>query len=214
VCYIVAGFGSISADSAIFNMEIHQNTIFIKQRDIILTNDAWTVIVNLDFSTYEQTIAKLRDDLYFIQKFKSPLAPVHELSHIEYVLQKLEDEIYAFREMLPRLDKRRAIMSAVGSVLKWAFGAATLFDVEELHKTVDKMHRTEGDIVHSVSYQMTYLRTLDSAVKFNTEAVETLSEKVKDIMLDSNKWKDETDVAVHWLNYTLYNQSSIFTYVH
>jgi hypothetical protein len=49
------------------------------------------------------------------------------------------------------------------------------------------MHRTEGDIVHSVSHQMTYLKTLDSAVKFNTKAVEILSEKVKDITLDSNK---------------------------
>jgi len=43
--------------------------------------------------------------------------------------------------------------------------------------------------------------------------VETLSEKVKDILLDSNKWKNETDIAIHWLNYTLYNHSSIFTYV-
>ena len=90
MCYIVAGFGSISADSTIFNTEIHQITIFIKQRDTILTNDAWIVMVNLDFITYEQTIAKLRDYLYYIQKFKSPLAPVHELSHIQYVLQKLE----------------------------------------------------------------------------------------------------------------------------
>jgi len=113
-----------------------------------LANVAWTVIVNFDFSIYEQTIAKLRDDLYYIQKLKSPLAPLHELSHIEYVLQKLEGEIYAFREMLPRLDKRRAIMSAVGSGLKWVFGRANLLDVEELHKTVDKMHRTEGEIVH------------------------------------------------------------------
>ena len=67
----------------------------------------------------------------------------------------MEDEIYAFREMLPHLDKRHAIMSAVGSMLKFVFGTATLLDVEELHKTADKMHRTEGDIVHSVNHQMT-----------------------------------------------------------
>ena len=52
-----------------------------------------------------------------------------------------------------------------------------------------------------------------TAVKFNTEAVETLSERVKAIMLDSNKWKVETDITIHWLNYTLYNQSNTFTYV-
>jgi hypothetical protein len=57
------------------------------------------------------------------------------------------------------------------------------------------------------------VKYLDSAVKFNTEAVETLSEWVKAIMLDSNKWKDETDIAIHWLNYTLNKQSNTFTYV-
>ena len=115
--------------------------------------------------------------------------------------------------MLPRLDKRRAVLIAVGSMLKWFFGMATLLGVKELHKTVDKMHRTEGDIIHSVNHQMTYLKTLDSAVKFNTEAVNTLSEKVKVTMLDSNKWKDETYIAIHWLNYTIFNQSTTFTYI-
>ena len=74
--------------------------------------------INLDFCPYEQTIAKIRDDLLYIQNFKTSLAPVHELNHIEYVLQKLQDEINAFREMLPRLDKRRAVLSTVGSRLK------------------------------------------------------------------------------------------------
>jgi hypothetical protein len=34
---------------------------------------------------------------------------------------------------------------------------------------------------------MKYLKTLDSAVRFNIEAVESLSEKVEAITLDSNK---------------------------
>jgi len=96
-------------------------TIFIKRRDIILTSDARTVIVNLEISTYEPAIAKLRHDLFYIQKFKTSLAPVREMKFIEYLLQKLVDEMNAFREILPRLDKRRAVLRAVGSVLKWFF---------------------------------------------------------------------------------------------
>ena len=88
-----------------------------------------------------------------------PLTLVYELNHIEYVLQKFEDEINAFREMLPPLDKRSAVLSTVGSMLKWAFGTATLLDVQKLHRTVDEMHRTEGDIIHSVNYQMTYSKS-------------------------------------------------------
>jgi hypothetical protein len=171
------------------------------------------VIVNLDFSPYEHSITKLKDDLFYIQKFKTPLAPLYKLNHIEYKLQKLEEEINIFRKMLPLLDKRRAVFSAVGSMLKWVFGTSTLLDVEELHRTVDKMHKTKGDIIHSVNHQMTYSKTRDTAVKFNTEDVETLSEKVKVITLDSNKWMDETDITIHLLNYTLYNQSNTFTYI-
>ena len=104
---------------------------------------------------------------------------------------------------IPRATSLR--LSAVGSILKWAFGTATLLDVEKLHRTVDEMRRTEGDIIYSVNHQMTYLKSPDSAVKFNTEAVETLFEKVKAIMLDLNKWKDETDIVIHWMNYTFYN---------
>jgi len=92
-----------------------------------------------------------------------------------------------------------------GFYVKIGFGTATLLDVEKSHRTVDEMHRTEGDIIHSVNYQMTYLKSLDFAVWFNTEAVETLFEKVKAIMLDLNKWKDETDIVIHWMNYTIYN---------
>jgi hypothetical protein len=113
ICYVVAGLWSISANNAISSTEIHQNTVFIKQRDVMFTNGARTVVVNLDFSPYEQTIAKVRDDLSYIQNFKTPLAPVYELTHTEYVLQKLEDEINASREMLPRLDKRHAVLRAV-----------------------------------------------------------------------------------------------------
>jgi len=62
------------------------------------------------------------------------------------------------------------------------------FDVKQ-YGGQDKENHVSDDsytaiMENSFSHQMTYLETLDSAVKFNTEAVETLSEKVKDIMLD------------------------------
>jgi hypothetical protein len=75
------------------------------------------------------------------------------------------------------------------------------------------VHRTEGNIIHSAPHQMIYLKTLDSAVKFNTQIVGTLSEKVKAVKLDSNKWKDDFDIAIHWLYYTIYNHSNTITYI-
>jgi hypothetical protein len=54
------------------------------------------------------------------------------------------------------------------------FRCSYVVDVEELHRTVDKMHRTEENIIHSVNHQMPYVKVLDSAIKFNTEAVKTI----------------------------------------
>jgi len=175
-----------------------------------LSNDAWTVAVNLDLNLYEQTISKLRNDFFHTSKFKTLIVPVHELNNIYHILEKFEDVLTVFREMLPRLDNRRVVSSAVGSTSKWFLFTATLLDLEELHRTVDQLHRTEGEIFHSVNHQMTYLKTLDSAFKFNIETVENLTQKVQAIMLDSNKWKDETDRAINWLNYTIYHQSNTF----
>ena len=154
-------------------MEIRQNTVFITQKEVILKNDARAMVVNLNLSHSEETIAKLRGNLFHIQKSKTPLTPVHELNHTEHIL-----------EMVPRLDSRNDALSADSSMLIWFFGTATLLDLGELLKTVAQLHRNDGEIIHSVTHKMIYLKTLDSADKFNTEVVEILSEKVKAIMLN------------------------------
>jgi hypothetical protein len=118
-------------------MEIHKNMVFIKQR-YMMKNDAWKVIVNLHFSPYNHTISKLRNDLFKYRIFKTPLVSVHELDNIEDVLEKLEEQLNAFTEMLPRLDKRRVVLNAVCSMLKWIFVTSTLLDVEELYNTVSQ----------------------------------------------------------------------------
>jgi hypothetical protein len=40
--YVVAVLSGISADIAVYIMDIHQNIVCIKQRGVILINDAWT----------------------------------------------------------------------------------------------------------------------------------------------------------------------------
>jgi hypothetical protein len=87
----------------------------------------------------------------------------------------LENEINSFREILPRLDSRRAVLNVAGSFFKLLFVTATTADLESLHNTVQELHEREENIVHSVNNQLTYLKTLDSSVQFNTKAVEILS---------------------------------------
>jgi hypothetical protein len=51
-----------------------------------------------------------------------------------------------FREMLPRPDKRRALLIAVGSMLKCVFVTATFVDVKELHSTEKKCTELKGTL--------------------------------------------------------------------
>ena len=73
ICYVVAGFGSIFADNAISIWKFIRIQFSSSRKALY-----WQMMHDCDykpgFCSYEQTIAKLRDDLLYIQKFKTPLA--------------------------------------------------------------------------------------------------------------------------------------------
>jgi hypothetical protein len=43
------------------------------------------------------------------------------------------------------------------------------------------------------------------------QAISALSEKVKQVMPDTQKWADQSKTVIHWLNSTIYNHTTIFT---
>jgi hypothetical protein len=192
---------------------IENNTIFIKQKEVILTSDEWKIVINLDLDTYEEIVARLRLELKHIHKAKTEFAPINELLQVENLLNKLEDAVISFREILPRVEAKRSILNAAGSVFKFLFGTATMADISNLHNTVQDLHHKQDEIVHSVNDQLTYLKSLDTTVKFDTKAVDILSGKIKSIMLESAKWTNKVDMTTQWLNATIFNQTSIFTYI-
>jgi hypothetical protein len=48
-----------------------------------------------------------------------------------------------------------------GTILKTLFGTATLSDLNQLHGTIDELKSKEGDIVHSLANQLTYVKGLN-----------------------------------------------------
>ena len=65
--------------------------------------------------------------------------------------------------------------------MKVLFGVTTEADLDELHSTVNDLHRKEETIVHSLNHQVAYLKQLDGSVKFNFQAIGNLSNTLKDI---------------------------------
>jgi hypothetical protein len=168
----------------------------------------------LDFDIYEEIISRLRLELKHMYKAKANFSHINELQQVEILLNKLGNAVKSFREiLLPRVDARRSILNAAGSVFKFLFGPATMADVSNFYNTVQDLYKNQDEIVHSVNDQLTYLKSLDTTVKFNTKVVEIISEKIKSVMLDFGKWTNKVDMTTQWLNATIFNQTSIFNYI-
>jgi len=101
--------------------------VFLEDRNIIITNDAWRVAIELDTQVYEDAIATVRNDLASVDKQRKEFTPVPELKQIGDLLNTLESRLAIFQQLLPRLDRRRGLLNLGGTVLKTLFGTVTLF---------------------------------------------------------------------------------------
>ena len=115
------------------NSQVENNTNLIKQRNVILTNDRWSIVINFYFSVLEDTLAKLKDGVHQIIKFKSRFTPTAELGHVKILMDFLESHVYIFTQMLPRMYRRRGLVNVAGSVFKILLGVTTVMDLDELH---------------------------------------------------------------------------------
>jgi hypothetical protein len=87
------------------------------------------------------------------------------------------------KEYLPKADKRRGFLDIGGTFLKTLFGIATVAGLNDLHATVNDLHKKQDSIVHATKQQVTYLKQLDGTVRFNHEAITNLSATLKGIVM-------------------------------
>jgi hypothetical protein len=64
--------------------------------------------------------------------------------------------------------RKRGLLDIGGEVLKFLFGVVTTPQLEELHNTVERIRVKEGDVIHAMQQQITYLRAVDEEVVQNT----------------------------------------------
>jgi mannitol-specific phosphotransferase system IIBC component len=145
---------------------LEQSVIFLKERDVILTNDLWRVVVNLDIEPYEEVITTIKEDLKKVEGQKQEFTCTAELRQIEALLLNLESRLNSFKQILPRLDRRRGLFNLGGAVLRTLFGTATSSDVMSLHTVINELQSNQKDIVHSMENQVTYIKKLDTIQMF------------------------------------------------
>ena len=116
---------------------LNHSVIYSKHTDVILTNDALRLAIDLDTSQYEEVISTLKGDLLSVESQKKEFTPVSELRQIVSLLDTMELKLSDFYQILPKLDSRRGLINLDGTILKTLFGTVT--DIHLLHETIDKL---------------------------------------------------------------------------
>jgi len=72
---------------------INHSAIFLKENDVILTNDMWHIALDVSTNTYEEIISTVKGDLLLVVNQKKEFMPISELKRIDSLLNTLEHKL-------------------------------------------------------------------------------------------------------------------------
>jgi hypothetical protein len=184
----------------VVNRPLNGSVTFVKVGDIYVSSDHWKIVVNVDLAIYDELITPLREDIKQMQENFENTTPLVELHQVETQLNLLETKFVNLREYLPKAEIRRGLINFGGTMLKALFGTATVMDLNQLHSTVDDLHKINDLIIHSLNSQVTYLKELDGTAKFNAEAITGLSDALKSIVNKAQEGFQDVAAKLAWHN--------------
>jgi hypothetical protein len=136
-------------------LPVKQQRTLCERERFDFTNDYWKIIVNFDLMPYEEVVTTLREDLRELKEASKRSLPIGELRYVEAALRAAETKLADLKEYLPKADKRRGFIDIGGTFLKTLFGIATVAEINDLHATVNDLHKKQNTIVHAINEQVT-----------------------------------------------------------
>ena len=181
------------------NVPLNQSVIFLKQGDLVLTSDTWTVLIQYDLNPYDEALAVLHEELNEIHNVTRPSLQFEEVQRIQLVLQSLENQLISLKQFLPRPGRKRGLLDLGGNLLQLLFGTATVADLNGLHAAVNTLSKDQERIIHSVNQQVTLFKQLDGAIHHNQNTLTNLTAIVKDYVLKVQDKFQNTVSRLEWL---------------
>jgi len=71
-------------------LSMDKSVLFLEDRNVIITSDAWRVAIDLDTQVYKDAIATVRNDFASVDKQRKEFTPVAELKQVGNLLNTLE----------------------------------------------------------------------------------------------------------------------------
>jgi len=94
---------------------LNSSIIILKQKDIIVTDDAWCITVDIDVNVFK-ALSTIKADLLLIESQKQEFTPISELKQIEMLLNTLELRLHNIQQVLLRLNRRRGLLNFGGTI--------------------------------------------------------------------------------------------------
>jgi hypothetical protein len=147
----VAGLLLSCVGAEVVDSPLNNSVLFVKEKDLIFTGDYWMKIVNFDLMPYEDVVSTLREDVREPKEASKRSLPIGELRYGESALSAAEAKLADLKEYLLKADRRWGFLDIGGTVLKTLFGRATVADLNDLHATVNDLHKKQDTIVRATN---------------------------------------------------------------
>jgi hypothetical protein len=131
--------------------------VFVKDTDILLSGDKWTIVVNIALDDYTALVPNMKFILgqvrHKLQMHKNPSSysfDIHweEVNRLEIMVMELDNDLQDFWKLLfeetlgqgAGMRARRGLINVLGYGMKYLFGTADARDVTRLTTVYDKLH--------------------------------------------------------------------------
>jgi hypothetical protein len=195
-------------------MNFDKGIIFVKDTDILLSGDKWTIAMNIaldDYAILIQNMKLVLDNVrQKIQVHKNPKSysfDIHweEINCLDGMVRTLEMDLKGFKSLLfdeteetlvrnqrdSDVRDKRGLIDVLVYGLKYLFGTADAKDVKRLTRVCDDLHAFKSKMIHAVERQLTYIHTLDETTKQNVkntvELTRALRDSIRNVSLQLNR---------------------------
>jgi len=80
---VVTGCLLSSVAAKTFVQPLNRSVIFLKERDVVLSNDVWCIVINIEMEPYEEALSIIRGDLLTVEERRPEFTFNSELKLID-----------------------------------------------------------------------------------------------------------------------------------
>jgi hypothetical protein len=196
--------------------------VFLQDRELLVTGNYWYVVINFDVQWYQGTLQVIEEVFKHLEWSRnhrgqqSNLVDWEEVDHAHAAVNNVNQELSTLAKLLPTAKDedsnhrgRRGLINVGGDVLKFLFGVATTQQMQELHTTVEHIKTRDGEVIHAIQKQLTYLKSIDEAISENAIGLATVARVLKRVITNALAYQRKFEDAVQNLETLVYFQANV-----